>query len=242
MSPFERFQSDVFGRLSTLPAIADVAGVLFRPREKMTAAIIQSKVDAILTGKGVLAKDGKMGAAYTVLMPIADVTDIDAEGPDFECKCTIRVQEVPLINMGAAGTGLSAESIAVNVAAGLHHFNSGLGYFYCPKDAITPVGPADATDPRITYDVVIATHFAVEPLRNIPRPTISGTAAAVQLACLDGAAEIWFTTDNTFPAPNAGTSLLYTIPFSVTAPALVRAAAYKADVQGSDIATKTINS
>ncbi len=69
------------------------------------------------------------------------------------------------------------------------------------------------------------------------KPKITGTLSAVAITTNTPGAQILYTTDGTFPA--GGSATLYSAPFAVSADTTVRAAAWKSDRQGSDVAEQT---
>jgi hypothetical protein len=170
------------------------------------------------------------------LMPLFDVEKAAQPGPSLIASVTIRVQEIPTINLGSNGTGKSAEQIAEQVAKKLHHLHA-VGLYsplYPAKDFIT--ANRDYL-PKITYDVRFLSMMPLAKLAKVAIPTItpsSGSAGTpVSLACSTGGASIYYTTDDSWPRNGNGT--LYAAPFNAPNGPL-RAAAYAAGFIGSDCA------
>lgn len=235
MSPLESLQLDIAARLETESFLGDIPVFVMRPRLSESAAVIQSKINAALAGQ--TAKDGKVGAAVTVFMPVADVPEGNAPGPFLEIRCTVRIEEIPALNMGSTGTSKSAEDIAIAVLQALHHFRLGSQTLVADRDAITPLDPLDETDRRVRYNVTLSIKHPLQPVQRVPDVAISVAGETVTLSCGDPAASIHFTTDGSFPSQG---SSVYTTPFSASSGATIRAAAYKSGLSGSAVASKTI--
>lgn len=260
LNPLERWQRDTFDKLDAEAYFDDIALYVLRPKEKGGAKAILSKLDQSLSG--LIKKNGKAGAAIHILMPLCDIPNRDASGPKFDATMTIRVQELPIINGGADGTGKPVEEIALTTMHVLHRFlpGNGLAQQGFTKDAYTP---SLEFDPKLTIDLQLGSRFGLAGPQRCAMPVIAGTAAAVQLSCVTIGAKVWYTRDHSFPSPKNPNAILYgTVlalesgepflsedgltfdvvnPFSVPPGTTIRAAAWKPDThQGSDVAITTL--
>lgn len=234
-SPFELDQADLAARLTADPYFSDITVETLRPRANAGFAEIQSRIDQALSG--LKAKAGKVGAAVHVLMPFADVESPVAPGPMMNVDLVARVQEFPLHNMGARGTGKSCEEIALKVTQLFHHFNSGRGYvFFCAREFWTPSAVAA---PLVTIDVRVTHKGGIVAAAKVARPTISSASLAVPqevtLATATAGASIYYTTDDSYPSSANDAAVLYSAPFTVTEAGTLSVAAEKSGLTQSDV-------
>ncbi len=235
----QQFQLDVGAQVSTLPMVANIPVFIMRPRAAMTAVQIQSKIDAALGS--LTAKGGKAGLALTVEMPTLRIQRGQQElpGPYLSLRCQVRVQENPLINMGANGTKIAAEDCAIAVSQALHLWTPGgtAGIVRASLDTITP---------DLSFENLLTYWVNVESEPNIPDlgftlpAVITVASGSATLTCASYEASIYYTLDGTTPFPSTGeiatTAQLYSAPFAAPAAgALLRAAAFSAGNRGSDI-------
>ncbi len=237
-SLLEITQTDLAGRLSVDPFFAGIPVFVVRPREQESFTTIQTKIDQMIGG--LTSYNGKSGAAVYVLMPTGDAADINVPGPRLNFAFVVRVQELPIINMGPKGTQKSAEEIALKVLSLLHHFNPGKGnVIVAAADALTP---SSAADPKITIDVKFIQTSGVQPEVKVVTPQLTSAPAVspavgvdVTITCATDGASLFYSIDGSYP------SLPYTAPVNVAASAIVRAVASKSGLQQSDIRQLTIS-
>ena len=232
----QSFQLDIAARLQASAFFADIPVLIFRPRTALTAAEIQDQINAAL---GVLtAQNGKAGLCATVLMPALTAPNQELPGPYLHLKCTVRMQENVLVNMGTNGTRIACEDAAIAVAQTLHLWTPGgvAGIVRVAKETMTP---GAAFEGNVTYDVLIESELDLPFLPKTPQPFIANSGNLVSIGCPDPDAAIYYTTDGT--APWAGnetypsTGIFYSGPFTAPAGAVIRAAAFNPEKLGSDI-------
>jgi hypothetical protein len=238
-SLIEKAQADIFGRLSQDAFFTDVSVYLFRPRSEEEAVEIVNNINQSLAG--LITKGGKSGIAAVVRLPSANVAEPNIPGPRLRLIYTVRVLENPMINMGSAGTGKSAEDVALVILNLLHHFQAADfgSALFCDGQALVGL---DADDQgRIGYDCNVTMNLGLARSTRVNTPAISGTPAGVTITCGTGGADVVYTTDGSYPVIGTGfTGTLYSAPFAVTSGTLVRSVATKSGLQASDLASKTI--
>lgn len=237
MSAIESLQQFIHARISQDPYFSDVPVYLFRPRSEDESVMIQTEIDSALAG--IESKAGKLGAAILVPMPDADVPEPEIPGPRLDMVPIVRVLEIPAINMSSAGTGKSAEDLALKILNLIHHtFFQDLG--------TTVIADANALEAlaedhgRIGYDVQFRCPIGLSRPTKCAIPQITGTAAAVTITSATASASIYYTTDGTYPWSGNDTAHLYSAPFAVTSGQTVRAVATKTNYTASDLASATI--
>lgn len=237
MSAIETIQSAIHARISQDPYFSDVPVYLFRPRSQDESVMIQTEIDSALAG--IESKAGKLGAAILVPMPDADVPEPEIPGPRLDVIPTVRVLEVPAINMSSAGTGKSAEDLALKILNLIHHF-------FLQDLGTTVIADANALEAleedhgRIGYDCLFRVPLGLARPTKVALPQITGTAAAVTITSATASAAIYYTTDGTYPWSGNDTAVLYAAPFAVTSGQTVRATATKTAYTASDLASATI--
>lgn len=231
-SELEILQNDIAARLAADTFFADVP--IFAIRSKATDSIINAALS------GINRQNNKAGAAIQVLIPIADGETPEVPGPRLQLTITIRVQEIPEINLGTFGTLISAEDLAVRVLKDLHHYYTGrqIGPLYAAGDALTP---SLDFPPRLTYDIQLTSHYQITQGAAVVIPTITQAAGSITITTATSAASIYYTADDkTFPSAAEGATL-YSAPFAAPAAGtVIRAAAYKTALRASDVRQYTV--
>lgn len=233
----QRFQLDVAARLEGAAFFANVPVFIFRPRAALTAAQIQDRINAALGA--LTTQNGKAGLCATVLMPLLDTQKQDLPGPYFHLKCTVRVQENVIVNMGGNGVQIACEDAAIAVAQTMHLWMPGgvAGIVRCAPETIAPNLTFAGL---VTYDVQLESELELECLPKTAQPFLTDSGGNIAIACSDGSAAIYYTTDGTAPWAGNGyyptTAASYAGPFAAPpAGTLIRAAAFNPARLGSDI-------
>jgi hypothetical protein len=238
-SQLEQFQTDCAARLSAEEYFEDVSLFVVRPRSAAEALLLQTKLEEALSGKAFTG--GKCGVTCTVQMPAATVSEPDLPGPVFDASIVVRVTENPVINMGATGTGKSAEDVALAVLGALHQCVMENLVITAAKEALKPQSEGLASG-KVVYDCNFSRRLTLTPQQKVAQVSITASGVlpdvGVALACATEGAEIYYTTDGSYPTPAAGIAYA---PFTVTAACKVRAAAYLAGFSGSNLAALNIS-
>ena len=124
----ESVQPDVYNKLLSEAYFANIA--IFAMREKR----LDTEVNRALSG--LQGRNGKGGATIEVLMPTLKTALPDTAGPVCILEQKFIVKEQPTVNLGANGTGLTCEQIAVNLAQTFQLFFLGgpmQGFYAAPS-------------------------------------------------------------------------------------------------------------
>ena len=227
-----KLQEDWTFKLQSEPALENINIIQLRK------LVIASQIDfKLLT---LTARNGRSGCGAVIEMPTFNVPSQNAPGPMGSFELTVLVAEMPTINMaGATGTLQSAEEVAMRIMEiGHRFFIRDAAEFVASKNAMEP---AEFEPGHVAYRVRFAFLHSPTPATRCSIPTISETNGLVSLACETSGADIYYTTDDTFPGPANPSATRYTAAFQVDSGTVVRVAAYKDGLTGSDIDRATIN-
>jgi Chitobiase/beta-hexosaminidase C-terminal domain len=235
MNPLQQLQEDAVNYLLGNPATAAVGYESFRQQA------IDSAVRQAIAGWSVRVP-GKTGVYCLVLMPSFFVEDPNVPGIQGTVELTIRTFEDPKIN----NTDLSAEDVAL---ANLRWFGDGL--VIAGLLAIYPKTNGPALKPNydypgfLVYDTVLRGQLPQDFLGRTLQPTINNDVGSVTLMCSDGAAGIYYTVDGSMPQPGdtsgAGSTTVYTAPFTVSNGTIVRCLAWNTTILPSDVDQATVS-
>lgn len=179
-------------------------------------------------------KNGKIGVAVVVVQLTADDDYPELAFGPLTLLPVIQVLENVELNRGPSGTKKSARTVARKIRDLIKPLRlHGLCTEFEPdKPVIRPVPLPEGMAKLIkSYSVHFKTFEADdEQASMVATPAfeeVGDPATQFALSCSTEGAQIWFTTDDSYPAPQRGTSRLYTGPVDVPAEGLiVRAAAY----------------
>ena len=167
------------------------------------------------------------GTYGVVLVPQAQVTAPSAPGPIFDpVEIAVRFREnVPV------ASGPHALEVAETALALLHLYRpTTINEVLCAApNALARVNESNV----VTYEVRVRTQACASyGVPQLDAPTISSAGSAspqtVTLASDQPGAAVYYTLDGSQPAPRGPTSVLYTAPFTVSAPSLLRTRAWLA--------------
>jgi hypothetical protein len=214
---------------------------IFAIREKR----LDSEVNKALSSTGA-GRNGKCGATIEVYFPTSVDAILGTPGPDsyFELVFIVRTQNT--YNQGAHGTGLSCEAIAERVISTFHQwYLGGVGGSFFPaatfREAID-TGQSSLQAQKVTLRLSVKADPL--PKTGTPPPAVESGPLTFTLAvpASDPTATLYYTTDGSAPGPGnygdvpsagAGTSVVYTVPFTVAANTTIRWSAWAAGKLGS---------
>lgn len=218
--PVAQMQADVFAKLNAENFFAG-----FTIISEITGLTESDFNTAISTVK---VASGKIGVAILVRLPSVNNQDFGSVVIQNRFRLTVRILELPKFNRGARGTGIAYSLISRELQIALNAFCLGGSTLYFK--GTQPYNDGEGT---IGEDVFFETIQALPMASKARKPAISGNAGAVTITTATPGAAIYYTTDGSFPSP---TATLYAAPFAVVSPACVRACAWLAGLQGSDVA------
>lgn len=237
-----QLQDDLLGLLMSAPALATVN--IVQERKFITQQAVQ--LDAIWS----TVRNDRSGTGILIEMPSVDVPGNQAIGP----KQNIRPSFVVFQNGDAAltpesGSGLYAETICQLLLDVLHMQEiQGIGTLYAVDRAIEPARDYEFINAYRVF-LFLRTAQANQTDRCAP-VTITNDAGTVTLACATSGAEIYYTTDGSFPdqavvdpvslSPINPQTRRYTAPFAVNVGDTIRATAYAAGKNNGAITQLTI--
>lgn len=201
-------QQEVADRLLADPFFATIPILIEQPRD--VAFELQTSVAAA-------------GTYGVVLVPQAVVSAPTAPGPIFDpVEIAVRIFEnVPV------SEGPHALEVAETALALLH--------LYRPTTINEVLSAAPNALVRISEPNVVAYEIRVRTqagasyaVPQLDAPTISNAGSTVTLSSCQPGAAIFYTLDGSQPAPRGPTSVLYTAPFTVSTPSLLRTRAWLA--------------
>lgn len=240
----EKIQPDVFYRITSEAYFNPVS--VFRLREKRLDTEVNQALGGLFASNkpSLLSRPGtKGGATIEVPMPSLslDTGKASAPGPLVIVEQRFITREFPTINLGANGTGITSESLAVQLIQTFHQAGSEyLGLSWYPASVPYEPQPVDPTRPCLSHVAKMLAKLELSPLTRLADPSISGSTAAVTLTDNSGlgGTVLYYTLDGSFPGPGNPAVLLYAAPFAVASGTMVRFAAWNtinpALVIGSD--------
>lgn len=243
MTDIFQAQQDLFAMLCSDAAFATVN--IVNERKLIVDSTVQ--FDAIW----LTPRNGRSGNGVLVREPKLNFKSPGAPGPLFTITFPVQVfQAGDAALLPDVGGGFTAPQLAIAVVNALHQWQvDGLGMIAFDGNAYAPVYDYDGLNCiEVTPTVQIS---GSAPTDRVGVPIISGDAAAVAITSATAEAEIYYTTDGTFPtapgavdpvsqAPlNAG-STLYSAPFAATAGTIIRACAYQTGLRASSVRKFTV--
>ena len=199
----------------------------------------------------VTEKNGKWGLAIIVLQVVGDDEYADVLFGPMILRPAFQVVEFVEQNRSASGTGVSAREMArrvVDVMKSLALYGM-VTEISADTPCIEPVPVGDELGKRVrAYQVNFVTHeVPAEVPTQVAMPMFGEAGADFTLSCETAGAEIWYTTDESYPRPHGeadaaagrtNTSQLYVEAVTVSpeqVPLVVRACAYKAGMIASQV-------
>ncbi|MDD2763486.1 MAG: chitobiase/beta-hexosaminidase C-terminal domain-containing protein [Opitutaceae bacterium] len=227
LDPIVLDQTDIAARLAADDFFADIPVILERK------GITENDIEVALGSLN--QQSGKAGAVAIVLMPSLRPAGPSAPGPEYRVAPAVQVIEMPLINLGDTGTGKFVEQIAARVRQLIHYWSPGRGYVF----DFAGQDPINAREGLRSYAVNFLRLGQDDRGPKVGNVLISpdeGVAPVeVTLSCPTAGAAMWYTLDGSAPTPSNPAAQLYAAPFNVATAATLRAAAFAAGLDASNV-------
>ena len=216
----------IFARM---PVVVAEKGNVLAEMERLQAAITSKK--------------GKIGTALIVLPIVADDAYDEVGFGPMKLFCSFQVIENVELNHGPNGTGLSCRYLARHLVKIVKPMRLGglTTDFVCDKPCIEPgVIKLAASELQSRMVNFFAWEADTEPMQQVASLVFAQAGNQVAISCATAGAQIWFTLDETFPAPPAAvpgsTAKLYGGPIAVAAGGMtIRACAMVAGMISSQV-------
>jgi hypothetical protein len=237
-SNFIKFQNFVAHYLTSYSAL-DKINIVTREMLMADESRLPDDTLAIEVLAYITPRNGRQGAGIIVEKPGFDVSSPNLPGPEGDITLEILVLEDRLTNQGPTeGTQLAADQIAQTIMDALHWQQfEGFGQMFCDRAAMTE---AKEFQPLSAYRLRFRLRMPRGQTTKVEQPTISEAALEITLACATSGAQIYFTTDGTFPGSSNAAAQLYSAPFTVTAGTVINAAAFKDGLTPSHMIQATV--
>jgi hypothetical protein len=222
----ERLPNELAQRLMADSFFADIPVIV--ADEGNVLAEMAKKQAAITT------KSGKRGIAVVVLQVIGDDEFSEVNFGPLRLRPAFLVVENRELNIDDKGTGKSARKVARKIVDLIKTLAMvGMTTDFVPDSpCIEPINLKPELGQLIAYQVNFMTVEAdTESLSQVTEPAIAVVGQTFTIACATAGAVIWFTTDDSYPAPTGSnptsTATPYTSPVAIPdAGVNVRACAY----------------
>jgi hypothetical protein len=219
-----RLPGELQARLEGDAYFADVPVVLAEDGDPLAEL---ARKEAVLTTKG-----GKRGAAVIVLPLILDDAYPEQGAGPMILRPAFQVLENIDLNRDSNGTGKSLRAICrriVQLVKPLALYGL-VSDFRCDTPAIEPLNlEADLGAHIRAAQVNFFAYEIGESPAQVGTPLPSEDNGSLVLTCATTGAEIWYTTDDSYPRPLGETAVLYTGPIAIAADFTLRACAYPVD-------------
>lgn len=234
LDAIDRLPFELQARLEADSFFADVPVIV---AEEGNIELEMARKQAVVTQKG-----GKLGVAVIVLQVVADdLYDNVVFGP-MVLRPALQVVENLELNRGPNGTGKSARRIARMIRDVIKPLAlDGITTEFQPdKPCIEPVDLKDLGEMLRAYQVNFLVYEAEAQGEQASRPDVIAIAGGSEpqfgLMCITEGAEVWYSLDDSFPAPGRAGSAVYSAAVSIPDGGLtVRAAAYKEGMVASQV-------
>lgn len=244
---FAQLQSDTLAKLKSEALLANLNIKSLRDIQSIQPGENENEEPAALLDAYTVwatPRNGKIGCGAIVGMPSRKFTSPNAPGPDRLCVMAITVFEDPIVNIASSetSTGKTAEEWSDLIEAILHQWLiEKLGAVY-----VTNAEPNREFQGIIGYTTEFSAAVPRDDIEQVVVPAGEHDAGLMTLTNVTADALIYYTTDGSFPGRDAatgeplGTATLYAAPFAAAVGTVIRWAAYKAGMRGSDVGQATV--
>jgi hypothetical protein len=221
---FIKFQNFVAHYLSSYNALDNV-NIVTRETLLSSESRLPDETLAVEVLAYITPRNGRVGAGIIVEKPGFEVGSPNLPGPEGDLTLELLILEDRLTNAGPTeGTGLAADQIGQIIMDALHWQQfEGFGQMFCDRNAMTE---AKDFQPLSAYRLKFRLRMPRGQTTKVAQPTITENAGTITLACTTVDAQIYYTTDETFPGRSNAAALLYGVPFPVEVGTVINVAAY----------------
>ena len=221
---FVKFQNFVAHYLSSYNALDNVNIVtrarLLADESRLPDQTLAAEVLAYIT-----PRNGRVGAGVIVEPPGFEVGHPNLPGPEGDLTLELLILEDRITNLSPAeGTQLPADQICQTIMDALHWEQfEGFGQMFCDRSAMVPAkdfAPLDA------YRIKFRLRMPRSQTAKVQPPVITENSGVITLACLTAGAQIYYTTDESFPGRSNAAATLYDAAFPADVGTVINAAAY----------------
>lgn len=198
---------------------------------------LESEVD--LSALWLSPRNGRSGLGVVMELPEFDVQHPNLPGPEAFLLLSFLVLEEPNLNFTPTlGTLISAEQAAQTLLEIFHDFQvEGFGTLFAAPKAIASVEDYPGI---VGYRVTFRARVPRDQAARVATPVLSEAAGSLTMTCATAGAQIYFTTDGSFPGAGNSAAQLYSAALTVTAGDVIRAAAYLSGSPGSHAVRQTV--
>jgi hypothetical protein len=221
----DRIEADIYGILSAAPDLA-LAKILRADAGLTEADVAQALVT--LTG------EEKNGLGIVILPAEVVSAEKNLPGLPLRIMASIQVIEAVLINRGATGTGIKSSAAALGVFAALHQQRIGNRALYGDGN---PVEAVPAREGYVSHMVTLYSENNADNGAGRVRDlefSLDGNGDLLITTATAGA-DIYFTTDGSFPGPSNGAATLCAGPLAIADGMTIRACAFLSPLNPSGI-------
>ena len=235
---FVRLQNFVGHYLGSYTALDNV-NIVTRERLLLDESRLPDKTLALEVLAYITPRNGRKGAGIIIEKPGFQVNAPNLPGPEGFITLQILILEDRLTNLSpTTGTLLAADQIGQTLMDALHwHQIEGFGQMFCDNGAMVA---AEDFEPIVGYRLNFKIRMPRGQTTKVAQPTITEAALEITLACSTSAADIYYTTDESYPGRSNPGAILYAAPFTVASGTIVNAAAYKDGLTPSHMIQATV--
>ena len=244
MDILAQLQSDFAARLNSLAyfsTIEVIALSAFPSGGRTSPASVETLLGKIAQSlAGLNEKNGKVGACIVVPLPTLDGRFPNIPGPQVRLRLSVQILINPILNESETGTQKELSEIALNVIQAGHHFQvQNVAGLTSGEDAFSP--GVDEEKGLLVGIVTFESLLQLDQPVSAVSPQFNVASGLVTLTTTTSGASIYYSTDETLPWSGNASSLLYSAPFATPAAGtVVRAAAYKSGINGSNVLWRVI--
>ncbi len=237
-SNFIRLQNFVAHCLSSYDALDNV-NIITRSRLLQSESLLPDKTLALEVLAYITPRNGRKGLGVIVERPGFTVESPNLPGPEGFITLELLILCDRLTNEGPqTGTGLAADQCGQLIMEALHWQQfEGFGQLFSDRNAMQA---AEDWAPLDAYRLRFKIRMPRNQGEKTAQPTITENTGSITLACSTSGAQIYYTTDQSYPGRSNPAAKLYEAPFTATAGDVINAAAYASGYTPSHMIQATV--